>query len=335
MNEITKKDESIQITKAQLYAAKFDSFNKSIAEINERTKVINISNPTDADAKLARELRLEAVKVRTGALKLKDAEKESLLNESNLIQSEFNRVKAICETTETELSRIEKHREIELARIKEELRINRSELLSPYVDNVSLFPVSEMTQEAFDTLLNGQKLVHEAKVEALRKAEAERIERERLEAEEREKQRLENIRLKEEAEKREKEIAAERAKAESERKKLEEKAKKEKALADAKLKAEKEANEKLQAEIKAKAEAEAKAKRDEQARIDAELKAKAIAEKKAKAAPDKEKLSLLIGVIAGIEMPEVSSDEAKDILKNVNVLLGKVVNYIEENSNKL
>lgn len=67
----------------------------------------------------------------------------------------------------------------------------------------------------------------------------------------------------------------------------------------------------------------------------AELKAKQDADKKAKAAPDKEKLITLAALINHIDLPEMKTEEGKTIIKNVNVLLGKVSTYILENTNKL
>lgn len=306
----TTEEQPIQITKAQFYAVKFEGFKTLIAAINERTAAINFETPTEADAKLSRELRLEAVKIRTGADKEKASLKEGLLTEGNIIQSEFNLVKAICEETESKLQKVEKFREAELARLKEILRSERTEKLKAYVDDVSIFPIAEMSQEAFDTLVEGQRLAYEARAEKFRIAEEERIAKEKAEAEAKEAQRLENIRLKAEAEQREKEIAAERAKADAERKAIEAKAAKEKAAAEAKLKAEKEANEKLQAEIKAKADAEWKAKKDQEAKEKKEAEDKLKAEKEAAKAPDKIKLQLWIDLMNLPSSPTGISNES-------------------------
>src|SRR6478609_1054054 len=116
----------VQITKAKLYAAKFEGFKTLIASINERTAVINYETPTDADAKLSRELRLEAVKVRTTADKERASLKEGLLTEGNIIQGKFNLVKAICEETESKLSKVEKFREAEVARQKQIIKDERT-----------------------------------------------------------------------------------------------------------------------------------------------------------------------------------------------------------------
>jgi hypothetical protein len=76
--------------------------------------------------------------------------------------------------------------------------------------------------------------------------------------------------------------------------------------------------------------AEAERKEEERAKKEAEE-----AERKAKNAPDKEKLQKLAEDINGLDLPELNTDEAKDILEDVETLLGKVVNYITEESIKL
>jgi len=90
------------------------------------------------------------------------------------------------------------------------------------------------------------------------------------------------------------------------------------------LKAERERAAMLQAE----ADAKAKAERDaETARVKAE--------KKAAAAPDKVKLIALISTLGALEMPNVSSDEAKEIVYQVHVMIEKMSRYIRENAEKL
>lgn len=73
----------------------------------------------------------------------------------------------------------------------------------------------------------------------------------------------------------------------------------------------------LEDELKAKKEAEEKAKQETMAK-----------EHEAKLAPDKKKLQVLAMAIAGIEVPEVTSKEAKDIIENIIYLLDKTSNYI-------
>jgi hypothetical protein len=178
--EVANKS-GIELTKAQTYAMKFAPYMEKVNEIMESASKINKTNPTAEDAKLARKYRLELVPNRTSAEKLKDAEKANLLIETNLIQSLFNVVKNTSQLTENELMEVEKFQERIEAERKAKLKAEREAELQQYCENVYHFPLGEMTAEAYEQLLNGQKLAHAAKIEAERKAEEARIEKERKE----------------------------------------------------------------------------------------------------------------------------------------------------------
>lgn len=268
--------------------------------------------------------RLKTVKIRTGSEAVKDERKKVHLLRGNLEQDSWNLIKSTCLLSEETFAQVEKASERKEATRKANLKAERSELIKPYTEQFEIYPLGEMSQDSFDDLLNGMKLAHEAKIEAFRKAEEERIAREKAEAEERERIRVENERLKSEAIQKEKEMQAERAKAEAERKAIEAKAEKERKaleakakaereLAEAKLRAEREANEKLQAEIKAKADAEEKAKREAELKEKAEQEAKIIAEKKAALAPDKVKLHVWIESVIMSDIPTGLSNESGTI----------------------
>lgn len=116
------------------------------------------------------------------------------------------------------------------------------------------------------------------RIEADKKAEAERLAQEEAERKEQERIRLENIKLQKEA------IAREAKMAEEQK------------LAEDKLRAEQEANEKIQAEIRAKAEAD-RIKAEETARLEKEKADKIIADERAKAENErleKEKVQKLL-----------------------------------------
>jgi hypothetical protein len=65
------------------------------------------------------------------------------------------------------------------------------------------------------------------------------------------------------------------------------------------------------------------------------LKAQQLADKKAKAAPDKLKLENLAVIIDTVKFPELKSDEAKQILSDVEKLLEKVSKFIREKTAEL
>jgi len=227
----------------------------------------------------------------------------------------------------------------------EKLRTDRLALLKPYTE-IEPLALGHMEQAVFDNLLSGFKVAYEAKIAEEKKAEEERIAKEKAEAEEREKQRLENIRLKEEADKREKEIQAEREKIRKENEEKERLAEIERKKAADLLKAQQEKADKERKELLAKAEKE----RQEKERLEkeiadkkatdertkqAEIKAAKDAEKKAKLAPDKDKLLNFMQAINDLPRPEVKSIEAASIAANANTHLVKVANYIKENADKL
>lgn len=230
------------------------------------------------------------------------------------------------ERMENALEEIENYADKKEAERKESLRVARLEELKPYSEFVPFgINLGDLLEDGYQKVFNGAKLQMEAKLEAERKAEAERIEAERKaeeeriakekkDAEEREAQRLENERLKKEAEKREKEIELERK---ANEKKLAEERAKAKAEADrieaenqAKLKAEREAKAKIEKELQDKKDAELKAEND---RKEAELKAKKEAEKLAKA-PIKKQL------LAWVESFEIEIPSS-ELLNNEKALL--------------
>lgn len=158
------------------------------------------------------------------------------------------------------------------------------------------------------------RLVKEAKERGIREAKekAEQQDRDKLEAqrEAKEKKEREVREAKEKAEqkKRDEIEAARRTDESAERKKQE-----------AKLDAEKKEREKAEAALQA--------KKDEEARIQREVKE---AQREAKLAPDKRKLEALAATIAGLAMPDVTSAEAKLLVKGVVGLLNRTSDFITE-----
>jgi len=175
--------------------------------------------------------------------------------------------------------------------------------------------------------LENEKLKSEA--EARAKVEAKRVAKEIADAKERQ--------LKEKADKEAQEAilrkeADKREKIEKERKAKEQQ---EKEKQDAILRKEREAREKVEAELKASKDAELKKIKDAEDKAKAEKAAQEKSEKEALLAPDKIKLEKLAKELLEITLPELKSDEAKEVLKKVQILLNKTSNYIKEESVKL
>jgi len=144
-------------------------------------------------------------------------------------------------------------------------------------------------------------------------------------------QRLENEKLKSEAETNAKVEAKRIAKEIADAKERELKEKAAKDAQEAVLRKEREALEKVEAELKASKDAELKKIKD----ADAKAKSEKAAQEKSLLAPDKIKLENLANEIVKITLPELKSDEAKEVLKKVQILLNKTSKYIKEESVKL
>ena len=177
--------------------------------------------------------------------------------------------------------------EDEQKELKVQERILKVSKIAPELDRSNF---ENMTDDVFEVFYKGIEKQYQDRIEAERKVEEERIAKEKAEEEAREQQRLENLRLKAEAEAREKQLAEERAKAEEERKAIEEKARK------------------LAEELEQKRLAEEKAKKEELARVEAEKKE---AENLSKA-PIKNQLSAWVN---SFELPKtnVNNELSQDI----------------------
>lgn len=336
------KESGLAIQEGEEIKKSYLPFIVQLSEIQKQSVKINFESPQSIDETIARELRLKTVKIRTGASDLKDERKRTYLLRGNLEQAAYNLIAASCKLTEETFNNVEKAREIAEKKRKEILKAERIEKLTPYDVQTEFYDLANMPEETFTALLDGFKRAYDDRIAAEKKAEEDRIAKEKKDAEEREAQRLENIRLKEEAEKREKEaeierqkqakiLAKQRAKAEKERqdadKKLQaeqERARKEKEAQQAKLESEQKDRERLANELKAKQEAEAKAEADKKEQ-----------ERKAKLAPDKDKLLLFADTIDGLELPKLKFKESGDILNNIKILLKKTSAYIRQQSELL
>ena len=299
---------------------------ENVQKMRVQLEAINVADENDkVSMKLANTVRMAIRTERLAAEKFIDSKRETVqmlmsdfktedalwLKTKQLMQIETKSVEDLAKYKETTGERI-------MAERKATLEAQRQLEVSKYTEYPAA-QLSDMEMQVYEAYLQGLKVAYEAKIEAERKEEAERLAS--IEAERLEQIRIkeENARLQAESEQKEKELAAERAKAEAERKALEEKARKEREEAESILKAEQEkarieaekaAKEKaaLEAELKAKQQAEAEAVAKRNAEILAEEKAKALAAK----APRKEKLTKWV---ESFEIPKFENDEkANDIL---------------------
>lgn len=293
-------------------------------------------------AQEARELRLKAVKVKSGIASIHKSQKEFTLAFGKYCDAWKRKETEPVQQMIDGLMEIEKFEEIQEQKRLEKLQAERAEKLSLYVEDAHERDLVKFADDEFEALLSMKKKEQEDRVAAEKKAEEERIAKEKAEAEERKRIAAENEKLKKEAEereriakleadKREKAEQERKAKEEAERKIREEKERKERAEYEAKLKAEREEKakiereekakrEKLEAELKAKEEAERKVKEEEAARLQAELNKGDVA-----------KVKDLISDLEALKT-KYSFKSAKNtkMYADVSLLIDKVVNYIEK-----
>lgn len=303
------------VTEADDVKKVFSPFFDGVEQMKEVCLSIKIDSVEQIeDMAQAREFRLNLKKLRVAAEKEKNLLKEQPLRKCQAIDAVFRYFVSEVKPLEDHLEAQEKYALLKEENRKAELELGRKRLLDEVEGDYEFVDLKEMPEENFQTYLANAKVNFEVKKERLAAEEAERARLAKEEEERQEAIRQENERLKAEAEKRDKELELERKKAQ-----------------EAKDKAQAEAEKKIAAE-KAKADAlaaELKAKADEEARIKMENEAK---EKAARLAPDKEKLEKLAVEVTQIKMPDVKSEEAKQILVAVLELLSKTSNYIKEKS---
>lgn len=292
IQKVKVEEYGLEVIKAKAIKAMFQPMlNKMEALEGEFNNVIKLEMSVETSA-LAKELRLKYVKVRTGTAEIHQTGKASVLLEGRVWDGWKNAQLKSAEGIESALMSIEKYVEnLEKERI-EKLQEKRGSELSKYIDEDTLIPIAlgELTEDVWNNFLTGTKVNYELRIEAEKKAEADRIAKEKAEAKERERIRVENKRLKKEAIKRDKLEKIESDK----RAKIE-------AARIAKEEAQRKVRENFDREVRERHEAKLReAEKKAQARLDQERKEKEIIESTLKAKAEKERAELLKSVDATI-----------------------------------
>src|SRR3990167_213558 len=244
----------LEKSQAQSVMQGFNDFFEEVKKHELRAKSILVTDASQVkEIKEAREIRLELKKIRVHAEKVRIERKEFFLRGGKAIDGIANVLKALIIPLEEHLDKQEHFTERMEEERKERVNAERMLSLQPYVLDITVYNLKDMTDGAFEVLLKTSKTAFESIKDAEKRAEEERTAKEKADRAEQERIRLENEKMKKEAEAREKERAKERAKVEAERKKAEEAQRKER-----------EAREKAEAELKAKKEAEERAKREKE-----------------------------------------------------------------------
>jgi len=315
---VVVQETGLEQSKVEKLMTSFGDSFKNAKHIAREAKAIVVTDDNQVDEMTkAREYRLSLRTIRIDVEKTRKALKEQSLREGRAIDGLANVIKALVVPVEEHLEKQEKFLELKLQAEADAKYDKRVAQLQPYIEDLSVYSLREMTDEAFNNLLEGAKLAHAKQVEATKKAEAERLAKEEEERKEQERIRKENIKLKAEAEEREK-------KAEEQRKAQEAK--------EAKLKQEQEA--KLEAERKKREAIETKL-REKQETEEVKRKAKEEIEKQAVLAPDKEKLNTFATTIDNLTIPSVKSRKAHQIIENTLDILSKLSNNIRQETKTL
>lgn len=231
------KEAKLEDTSTQLVLGAFKPFAIQVQDWKAKVDALVKEGvePTKEECKIIHDSRMVLVKVRTGAEKRKKDLKADALAYSRALDAASNYIADQVKPLEEKLENAEKFAERREAARKAALKESREKAVAPYEVDTTFYRFDEMSEEAFQQVLNMARTAFEAKQVAAQKAEEDRLAKEKADAEERARIQAENARLKKEAEEREKALVAERAQRESE-----EKARKQKEEQDRKDREEKE-----------------------------------------------------------------------------------------------
>ena len=319
------EENGLEIDRIKALTESFGGYFRQAGEIANEAKNIVITEENQIEEmQLARGYRIQLKDIRLNTDKKRKVMKEKSLREGRAIDGAANIIKALVVPIEEHLLQQEKFLEIKREAQREQLGVERSVKLQKFVEDISVYQLKDMSDPAFEQLLKTSKLADEAQKEAESKAEEKRIAKERSDAEEQKLIKEENEKLKvqakkdqekqeKEREEREKALAIERKKVAAE-----------KAKQEAIIKKEREEREKIEATLKAEKEAQEQKRQKEE-----EM------QKKALLAPDKQKLISFASFLDGIEIPNLSSRDAGQIMDEAQDMISQTSKFLREQAKKL
>lgn len=328
MSELVRIIESsgLPIAKADALVKAFAPLVEEAGVLVAKSETITVTDPTQVSAmKAARECRLALRKVRTQAESARKELKADVLATGKAIDGANKWLVERIEPAETRMQEAEEFAARIEARRREETKAARIALLAPFAVDVSFYDLAAMPEPTFAQLFESTKLAHQAKIDAERKAEeerlaaieAKRVEDERIRAENKrlaeENARIERERQEAERLARQEREAAE-AKAAAERREIEAQARREREAAEATARAERE---KADAEIRKEREAREAIERkvrEEAAAAERKAKAEAAAAAKAARAPDRDKLLAFAETVRTLALPECGTNEGRNAI---------------------
>jgi hypothetical protein len=177
MNEIVKinpAEYGLEETKAKEIEQMFSPMLSKMTELEgEFNEIVNM--PIEKETcKKAKELRNKYVKVRTGTAEIHKQVNDFYLKGGRFVDGWKNAQLFASQGKEEKLEAIEKFFENQEHDRIEKLGRDRRELLLPYTDIMPL-ALSTMEEMVFQSYLTGVKVAYQARIDAEKKAEADRI----------------------------------------------------------------------------------------------------------------------------------------------------------------
>ena len=329
----------IQHDAAVALQKEFANYYAEIVEL--RAKALAVTNPeAETDQKIAREVRLGLKRVRCDVESARKTLKADSLARGKAIDGFANVLKYLCEPIEEKLAAVEQYAELkEAARIARLAQERTQALTTAGADPLAIaaYNLGIMDEATFDAVLAGEKKKLADKIEAERKAQAERVAREQADRIAREKAEAEAKQARAQAEAERKAREAAEAKAKAQREAAEEVARREKAKADAALAKEREARQKAERDAAEAKQKEAERVAAEKAAAEAKAKAEAEAQAAAARAPDREKIMAFADSVRGMAdvFPTVATEAGKGVRVVIVAQIEKFALWIEKQAEAL
>ena len=162
----------------------FTQFETQAQEWMDKANLISVTDINQvAEMKQAREARLELRKIRINVDKKHEELKKDILIKGQSLDLIKRKLTSLIEPIEEVLLEKEKFAEVQGQKRKDALYSTRIQILAPLIGaQANAFPLGEMDEEVFQSMVNGYKLVadkkiadEKAKLDADKKAEEDRL----------------------------------------------------------------------------------------------------------------------------------------------------------------
>lgn len=215
--QLVIKEGALEATQSQNILEKFTGLFEQAKKWEAKARSIVITDESQVEKmEAAREIRLELKDIRVNAEKIRKDLKEQSLREGKAIDGVANVIKAIIVPLEEHLEKQEKYIEVMVEEKKRRIEAERIAALQPFVPDIAMYNLKEMSEDGFANLLSASKIAFEQQKDAEAKAEHDRLEDEKAKKEEDERIRKENETLKAEKEAKQKELDEANKKADEE-----------------------------------------------------------------------------------------------------------------------